>query len=115
MSQYWFTNKNNRKVLYGLDKPTCGYFITEFEDVDDDEIIYTQSGMTLTDFISKMWAFQNKTLSSDDIFSLINDWQREENPTELQHTISSMFGKDLKSMLLEVAEDMKLFLKMDKE
>ena len=113
MSQYWFTNKDNHKVLYGLDKPTGGYFITEFENVDNDEVIYSQSGMTLTGFISNMWTFQNKTLSSDDIFSLVNDWIREESPTDFQHMISSMFGKDLESMLDEVAEDMKIFLKIN--
>lgn len=59
MSQYWFTNTSNRSVLYGLDKPTGGFFYTEFYREDeivneDQDVVIGRSGLTISEIISEL-------------------------------------------------------------
>ena len=110
MSQYFFTNNNNRKVLYGLDMPTGGYFYTEFyndeENLEnDDEVVMSHDGLTLTELWKEVLSEYSIELSNETIKKLLLDVHLEPHPTQLQYTISSMFGKDLGKMLNRMFED----------
>lgn len=102
MTQYKFWNKSNREVLYGLDKPTGGYFFTEFftdeemEEGRSNETKQNESGLTLTELHNALWD-EYKFLVSDD--TLASDYLIDPYPTPLQFNINKMFGRDLLNML----------------
>jgi hypothetical protein len=110
MSQHWFTTKENRKVLYGLDKPTGGYFFTEFwndeEIVNDDDVKESESALLLSKLKKIFVEKYNKYLTGFEIQMLMNEWKTSENPTPMQFQVNKMFGKDLNNMLWNVQEDL---------
>ena len=104
MSQHWFTNVNNRQVLYGSDKPTGGFFYTEFYRDDeigneDHDVVIAKSALTINEIIFELKENQGYDLSGEEINSILNDWSSESAPTPFQHNISKMFGFDLSEQL----------------
>ena len=104
MSQHWFTNVNNRQVLYGSDKPTGGFFYTEFYRDDeigdeDSDVVITKSALTINEIISELKENQGYILSEEEIDNILNDWTTETEPTPLQHNIGKMFGHNLSEQL----------------
>jgi hypothetical protein len=102
MSQYYFYTNEGRKLLCGLDKPTGGFFFTEFwkdEEIVDDEVKNSLDGLTLTELIKSL---KNYGLKIDPA-NLIVDWDISEDPSPLQYQVNKMFGKDL-GMKLERTE-----------
>ncbi len=104
MSQHWFANSKNRRVLYGSDKPTGGFFYTEFyndEEISNDEsdVVVTKSSLTIHEIISELKENQNYFLSDDEINSILNDWINEPNPTPFQNSVAKMFGYNLSEQL----------------
>jgi hypothetical protein len=100
MSQYGFKNKNDNKILYGLDKPTGGYFWQEIDAANN--LLNAEQGLGLTDLITYL-----KT-NFDGIIpftNLMKDFLREDDPTPLQIFVGFQFGKDIKKMLEHVKED----------
>jgi hypothetical protein len=108
MSQHNFQTKENRNVLYGLDKPTGGYFFTEFwkdEEIVDDEVKNSQDSLTLTELISYAFLEYGYTFSNSEKSVLVNDWFKDQEPSSMQYQVNSMFGKDLKTMLNKTHND----------
>ena len=104
MSQHWFTNVNNRQVLYGSDKPTGGFFYTEFYRDDeigdeDHDVVITKSALTINEIILEIKENQGYNLSSEEVNNILNDWVNEPEPTPFQHNIAKMFGFDLSEQL----------------
>lgn len=104
MSQHWFTNANNRRVLYGSDKPTGGFFYTEFyrdDEIGDDDhdVVITKSALTIHEIILELKENQGYVLSDDEINSILKNWIDEPIPTPLQHSIGKMFGHNLSEQL----------------
>lgn len=104
MSQHWFTNSRNRQVLYGSDKPTGGFFYTEFyldSEIgdDDNDVVITKSSMTIHEIISELKENQGYILSDEEINSILKNWIDEPTPTPLQHSIGKMFGHNLSEQL----------------
>lgn len=104
MSQHWFTNTSNRQVLYGSDKPTGGFFYTEFYRDDeigkeDGDVVITKSALTINEIISELKENQGYILSEEEIDNILNDWVTETEPTPFQHNIGKMFGFNLSEQL----------------
>lgn len=104
MSQHWFTNSRNRQALYGSDKPTGGFFYTEFyldSEIgdDDNDVVITKSALTISEIINELKENQGYVLSVGEIHEIISDWTREPDPTPLQHNIGKMFGYNLSEQL----------------
>ena len=104
MSQHWFTNINSRQVLYGSDKPTGGFFYTEFYRDDeigdeDHDVVITKSALTINEIIVELKENQGYNLSEEEISAILNDWSSESEPTLFQHNIAKMFGFDLSEQL----------------
>ena len=104
MSQHWFTNTNNRQVLFGSDKPTGGFFYTEFyrdDEIEDEDgdVVITKSALTINEIISELKENQGYILSEEEIDNILNDWVNEPEPTPLQHNIGKMFGFNLSEQL----------------
>ncbi len=101
MSQHYITNIRNRKVLYGSDKPTGGFFFTEFlndweiTSDEQDEVVVNESSLTLSELADAFYKRQGIVLSDEDITILLDDWNKETEPTPLQHFINEHFGKNL--------------------
>lgn len=116
MSQHWLTNSKNRKVLFGSDKPTGGFFFTEFYRDDEltedsqNDVVYTVSGLTIREFIYQIWKIEELNAIAINVDELINDWLCEPTPTTLQFNISLMFGKDLVTMLQRTNNDLYGFI-----
>ena len=106
MSQHSFTTNEGRKVLYGLDKPTGGYFFTEFykdnEIEDDNEVKNSKDGLTLTE-LSVIFAEQYNALLNMKFLAL--DWDKDQDPAPMQYQVNKMFSKDLTAMLQRVNAD----------
>ncbi len=104
MSQHWFTNSMGRTVLYGSDKPTGGFFYTEFyrdDEIDEkvDDVVIVKSALTIFELIEELSKNQRYTLSNDEIKNVLTDWATEPNPTPLQQSIGRMFGHNLEEHL----------------
>lgn len=111
MSQHYFTNERNRKVLYGSDKPTGGFFFTEFYNDDeigesDSDVVVMESALTIREIIKNLSDNQGYILSGQEIYELVEDWMRDPEPTPLQYNISLMFQKDLPQMLQRSENDL---------
>lgn len=112
MSSYTFVNKEGREVRYGLDKPTGGYFYNEFysdQEIEYDELLpeskQFSEALTLTE-LEKVLVSQYEFILSDGILErLCMDWINDPPPTDLQHNVNTMFGKNLHQMLLRVHKD----------
>jgi len=59
MSQHRFMSKENREVMYGLDKPSGGFYVTEF--LRDDEVEKTPNKLR----IKKLWIMKKDLASKD--------------------------------------------------
>jgi len=108
MSQYKDILSNKREVLFGLDKPLGGYFLTIFftnDEITDDEhdLFLEKDGLTLTQLVSLL--DQYEILFSQK--SLINDYFVSDEPTPMQLKISKMFGRDVVKLLKICGEDIK--------
>ena len=101
MSQYGFDNKAGNEVMYGLDKPTGGYFWQEVDKKDKELLCYAQ-GLSLTELLDYLDINYNGLIPLTD---LINDFLIEENPSPLQINVGKMFGKDISHKLEHVKED----------
>jgi len=109
MSRYNKDLASGRLLSYGLDKPTGGYFFQEFltdeefeETGGDSDIVTERDGLSLTSLITDL---MNGYAYVPPIDMLVSDFFSEENPTPLQFHVGQMFDKDIKSMLLEVMND----------
>jgi hypothetical protein len=110
MSQYRFTNRDGREVMYGLDKPTGGYFWTEFytdEELakignDNNEAYDLASALTFTELVR----FLSMNNAEDaPVEKLIFDFIHSPEPSPLQFNTAKLFGKDLDKQLDRVARD----------
>ena len=109
MSQHFFQTKEGRQVLYGLDKPTGGFFYTEFlkdDEIVDDDVKESQDGLLLSKLKKIFVEKYNKYFTGLEIRMLLEDWRNSENPSPLQFQINKNFGKDLNNMLWNVQEDL---------
>ena len=107
MSQYYFYTSEGRKLLCGLDKPTGGFFFTEFwkdEEIVDDEVKNSKDGLTLTELQKSLKQYGLNL----DPANLVLDWDISEDPSPMQYQVNKMFGKDLGKMLAEVKLDLRL-------
>jgi hypothetical protein len=105
MSQHYFINRNLNsninKIVFGLDKPTGGYFWQEFTS-DDEEVVAEKDGLSLTSLLADL---KNKFDIEPNIQVLIDEFSSEKYPTILQINVGTMFNKDVVSMLKEVESD----------
>ena len=105
MSQHYFINRklnsNINKIVYGLDKPTGGFFWQEFTS-DDEEVVAERDGLSLTTLLADL---KNKFSIEPNIQMLIDEFTNERYPTILQINVGKMFNKDIPSMLEEVEND----------
>jgi hypothetical protein len=107
MSQHYFTTAEGRKVLYGLDKPTGGYFLTEFykdDEIQDDEVKNSKSALTLTELLQVMRE-EYSIIVVAQTETLAAEWDSERDPMPMQYAVNKMFGKDLLAMLQRVDYD----------
>lgn len=106
MSQHYANSSKGRKILFGYDAPTGGFFYTEF--LRDDEIeseendVASQSdGLTLTNLLEYL-----KILGVvPETNLLVADYLTADYPTLLQISIGKMFGKNIEKLLQECARD----------
>jgi hypothetical protein len=108
MSQHHFTTNEGRDVLYGLDKPTGGYFFTEFykdDEIDDggEEVKNDGDALTLTELKNILKNDYQFDINPDE---MVADWDRDLSPTPLQYKVNKMFDKDLEFSLNMVALDL---------
>jgi hypothetical protein len=90
MSQYTTKLDDGSEILYGLDKPTGGYFWVEFQYSDgEEEPVGEGRALTLSGLLSCLELYGIKP----DIKKLINDFEKEEEPTSLQIRVSKLFGE----------------------
>jgi len=101
MSQYHFVTKNNTTVLFGLDKPTAGFFWSEL--AIDDELIDSASALTCSELVSQLKELYDYNEPIE--FKLLLDFNEDPEPTQLQINVSKMFGVDLLERLKVVAKD----------
>jgi hypothetical protein len=105
MSQHYFINKkldsNINKIVFGLDKPTGGYFWQEFT-LDDEEVVAEKDGLSLTALLADL---KNNFSIEPNTQMLIDDFLSDRYPTILQMHIGEMFNKDIAGMLEEVEND----------
>lgn len=108
MSQSRFQNEKNRTVMFGSDKPTGGFFFTEFlrddEIQGDDEVAHMEDGLTLSQLKKKLKEMYEFDVDTN---AMIVYYAREPHPTPLQKNVAKMFGNDLDAMLRVVDEDIK--------
>lgn len=107
MSQHYFTTNEGRKVLYGLDKATGGFFFIEFwkdEEIVDDEVKESLDGLTLTDLNAALFMRYGGAIL--DTKTLVQDWTKDQDPSPMQYQVNKMFGKDLTAMLSKVQADL---------
>jgi hypothetical protein len=104
MSQYRFVNNNGNFVLYGLDKPTGGYFVTELD--KDEELISNKNTLTLRQLIVCLASNYYYILENFEIDKLEEDFENDPEPTELQRQINKMFGEMLDDNLKKVKKDL---------
>lgn len=115
MSQYTKKNKLGREVLFGSDKPTGGFFITEFyrdDELTEDslsDVVVSKSALTIREILSDL-IDEGICLSKEETLNLLNDWLGSPNPTPLQYNVSLMFGKDLAEMILRTDKDVYSFV-----
>jgi hypothetical protein len=100
MSQYGYTNKFGNQVIYGLDKPTGGYFWQEIDAMG--KIWDAKQGLGLTDLLTYLRANYDGIIPFTD---LMKDFLREDEPTPLQIFNAEQFGNDIVKMLENVKED----------
>ena len=100
MSQYGFTNRASNEVMYGLDKPTGGYFYQELD--DKGELLAYESGLSLTELLDYLDANYDGAIP---LAGLIKDFLEEDDPTPLQINVGKMFGTDIMHRLEHVKED----------
>ncbi len=109
MSQHHSTTNEGRALLYGLDKPTGGYFFTEFwkdeEIVDNEEVKNSKDALTLTELVTIFIVEYKYELSNLEVSKLSVEWDKKQDPAPLQYQINKMFGKDLMVMLQRVDFD----------
>ncbi len=106
MSTYYFKNKNNREVQYGLDKPTGGYYCQEYADGERDDLVTYWEGLTFTE-LEVVLKYNFEFVLSREIFSeLVYGFISESNPTPLQYNMASMFGKNLSELLMRTRNDL---------
>lgn len=105
-----------REVMYGADKPTGGFFVTEFySDLEltannpDNDVVFTRSELTLTNLNIILNKTQRIVLSKDKIDELIRDWRNAPEPTPLQFNVARMFHSDIAQLIQTVNEDLKLW------
>jgi hypothetical protein len=111
-------SKENREVMYGLDKPSGGFYVTEFlrddevektpEQIENKEIVdyeerFSEQGLTLTELDKIL--FREYSLSLD-LMGMVREWTNAADPTPLQYNVNKMFGKDLTEMLSKVQMDL---------
>lgn len=118
MSSYSFTNKEGREVRYGLDKPTGGYFYNEFytdDEIECDEFLpetkQFSEALTLSELEKALMSQFNFAFTDGILEKLSLDWVESPWPNSLQHSVNSMFGKNLQSMLIRVQEDLEKIAK----
>ena len=99
MSQHSFTDKNYYNIMYGLDKPTGGYYWQKFD--DEDNVLSEADGLTLTELLDYL---EDKETAIP-LTELIKDFLEEDEPTPLQINVGKMFGKDIVRSLESVKED----------
>jgi len=104
MSQYRFINNDGNLVLYGLDKPTGGYFFSELN--NDDELVAQRSALTLRQLIFFLSSDYYYILENFEIDKLEEDFENNSEPTELQRQINKMFGEMLDDNLEKVKKDL---------
>jgi hypothetical protein len=107
MSQYKLFLENGRELLYGLDKPTGGYFYTEFFTKDEsndpcDTIVESRSALTLSELLLDLWKLYNVFPNKD---NLISDWFRAYPPTPMQISMAKLFDVNLLELLEKVEKD----------
>jgi hypothetical protein len=107
MSQYKSQLKNKRQVIYGLDMPTGGYFVTVFYRKDeikdeDHDTAFSRDALTLTELNKWLKDFE----VPHDLCILATDYFMSEPPTPLQLNVSSMFGKDIHELLMTCKNDL---------
>lgn len=114
MSQYKFINDLGREVIYGLDKPTGGYFVNEFftdeemeKKADDEDIVFSISAATLTDTLITLNSKYKYIVNGETIRKLINDFVSSPEPSPLQVNVSIMFGVNLSESLGNVEKDLR--------
>jgi len=100
MSQYGFTNRASNEVMYGLDKPTGGYFWQELD--EKGELICHSQGLSLTDLLDYLDTNYDGLIP---LAGLIKDFLDEADPTPLQINVGKMFGTDIMRKLEHVKED----------
>lgn len=106
MSQHKLILNNGRLLLYGADKPTGGFFLSEFYTEEEQknlglsqQLASNLSALTLTELAEKMKEFYDVDLDNASILSLRDEWMSSPNPTRFQHGVSEMFGVNLKKLL----------------
>ncbi len=114
MSRYKAITKFTHDLIFGLDKPTGGYFFTEFFSEKEMEsrpenssaIVLTKDALTLTDLIAHLNLIYQYEISESDKRRLVLDYYQSSDPTQLQINVSKMFGFDLGLALQKVQADL---------
>jgi len=104
MSQYGFKNKDENRVMYGLDKPTGGFFWQETDAKGN--ILCNAYGILLTDLLSYLKNNYNGIIHVSD---LVRDFFEEKEPTLQQILTAKQFGfeNDIRKKLEDVRRDVK--------
>ena len=111
MSQHKRILKNGHELMYGLDKPTGGYFYTEF---DGDDAVEAVTALTLRELEIAV-CDKGYIVVPTDVMMLLDDWANADNPTPLQYMVNSMAGIDLAERLLRVAKEVSSYVYVNRK
>jgi hypothetical protein len=113
MSRYECKLPNGRRLAYGLDKATAGYFCSEsygswepVEEADLDLGLYEGQSLTLSNLMTDLANRYSLLLERQRVAELIADFLNGHSPTEIQRYIAQDYGVDLDSSLKVVAQDL---------
>jgi hypothetical protein len=121
MSQYKFINADNHEVMYGLDRPTGGYFFTEFftdEEMNakpkgSDNVCLAKDALTLTELIIYLDFVYQHEVDEKHGRQLLLDYRNSLDPSPLQVNTQKMFGVDLEVCLKRVKEDIRDYITVE--
>ncbi len=113
MSRYECKLPNGRRLAYGLDKATGGYFCSEsygsWEPVDEADLdlgLYEGDGLTLSGLVTDLADRYSLLLERERVTELVADFMNSHRPAAMQRSTAQEYGVDLDASLRVVAQDL---------
>jgi hypothetical protein len=115
MSRYECKLPNGRRLAYGLDKATGGYFCSESYgslhlldevEIDLDTDLYEGEALTLSALIKELADRYSFLLERERVAGLVADFLNGHPPAAIQRSVALEYGADLDARLWVVTRDL---------